>query len=216
MAHERARRMAHLRRPGPDAEEAFVVALAAHPELGSFGHRALRFARALEYDHPGQSAEVYLAHPIRVATLYLDFVDLPAPQGVVTALIHNVLEVGEVDEAGVAGTFGEEVVLALRTLTVDRTRRWEGAYLSVYYEAIASAPPWVGQVKVLDKLDNLYLLCLNPDDEVRRRYLDEIERWILPLALEGVPGAVERLRLLMDEARRIGHRPLESWPESPA
>lgn len=214
LERERAERLGHLREPDSSAERALALELDAHPELAPFGRRALDFARGIEYEHPGQSKAMYLAHPMRVTSLYLRFVDSPAWQGVVTSLIHNVLEVGDVDEASVRGAFGEEVALALRTLTVDRTRQWDASYKSGYYDDIAASPPWVGQVKVLDKLDNLYLICLNPDDEVRRRYLDEIEKWIVPMAVDLVPGATESIQHLLKDSRQIGHRPLESWPES--
>jgi hypothetical protein len=42
-------------------------------------------------------------------------------------------------------------------------------------------------VKIIDKLDNLFILGLNPDEEVRKRYLNEISNYILPLVKQFLP-----------------------------
>ena len=34
----------------------------------------LNFSKDIEYDHPGQTKEIYLAHPFRVACIYKDVV----------------------------------------------------------------------------------------------------------------------------------------------
>lgn len=54
-------------------------------------------------------------------------------------------------------------------------------------------------------LDNLYVLCLNPDGAVRHRYLREIVRHVIPLAEDVVPSLVGTVRALVDEADRLGY-----------
>jgi hypothetical protein len=42
-------------------------------------------------------------------------------------------------------------------------------------------------VKIIDKLDNLFMLGLNPDEAVRQRYLNEISHYVLPLVKQFLP-----------------------------
>ena len=52
----------------------------------------------------------------------------------------------------------------IKKLTVDRPRQWDWDYKRNYYEQISISSE-MSVVKVLDKLDNLYLLSNNPNRE---------------------------------------------------
>jgi (p)ppGpp synthase/HD superfamily hydrolase len=169
---------------------------------------AWRYANRLDYHHPGQSKEVYLAHPLRVATLYLRLVSPISDPGGVTALLHNAKEVSDVQDQDLERNVGMEVATAIGVLTVDRNREWDGDYKRSYYRDIESGPVYVAQVKILDKLDNLFLLCLNPSDDIRNRYLNEVEMLLLPMARKALPGLVDYLEDLVAQNRKSGHKPL--------
>ncbi|MGA8028004.1 MAG: hypothetical protein WB992_12750 [Bryobacteraceae bacterium] len=208
---ERQRRIANLITGGSNALDGFSQELGRHEWLADGGQRALRFAMATEYRHPGQSSETYLAHPLRVGTLYLEHSPGPCPEGLTLALLHNVLEVGRVERLALEEEFGIWLVKALELLNVDRGQERDAGYKEVYYSRIGEAERHVGEVKVLDKLDNLFLLCLNPDKAVRENYLAEIEQWVLPLAARRVPGVLDSMRALVEDNRARGYRPLEEW-----
>ena len=208
---QRLARIRHLRRPNGEAVCDFERALASHPALRGSGLAALDLARSFDYAHPGQATDAYLAHPVRVATLYLQLASAPVVNGLVAAVVHNILEVGKVDHGNLEHKIGAEVFGVLRVLTVDRARQWDPEYKAGYYAAIGRAPSYAGAIKCLDKLDNLYTLCLNPDPDVRARYLDEITRWVLPLAEASVPAAARRIAQLVRDNQLLGHRPLDSW-----
>lgn len=209
---DRAERLRHLLRPGAiDVEQRLRARVSAWPELQAAIVRGIAVASSLSYHHPGQDTQTYLAHPLRVASLYLDVAPAPSGWGVSLALLHNVLEVAKVDEAALASEFGTPFFDALVILTVDRAQQWDEIYKDRYYGAIGASPTDVGAVKVIDKIDNLYLLSLNANDEVRARYLAEIERWVLPLAERCVPVAVPLMCELVARNRAIGHRPLHAW-----
>jgi len=145
------------------------------------------FAESLHYVHPGLDSKSYLIHPIRVATLSGL---LTTQDKILTAkvgLLHNVYEVSEVEPETIIEKFGQDIHLALETLKVDRERQSNLEYLSEYYNAIAQLPNGLGIVKVIDKIDNLYSLNLTATSENRRRYLTEIEKFIVPLCKEVCP-----------------------------
>ena len=54
-------------------------------------------------------------------------------------------------------------------------------YKKKYYSGIYALSENARKVKVIDKFDNLFTLGLNPDAEVRSKYLDEIKMHIVPL-----------------------------------
>lgn len=168
---------------------------------------ALRFARGLQYRHPGLTADAYLAHPIRMAALALQLTEPANATTGVIALLHNVIEVTSVTRAALNESFGAAVATAVEVLTVDRSRQHEPAYDACYYDRIRRSQPGVRLVKILDKLDNLFLLDINPSREVRRTYLEEIEREILPMTRDVAPRLLPYFTMLIaDERARLGER----------
>lgn len=212
IAAERESRIAFLRKPDDSVRRRF------DQSVRGIGDNAVRlqaeaawsFAENLDYHHPGQEKAVYLAHPMRVATLYVQLARPADGPGLATAILHNVFEVTSIGRDNLARVADQSVADAVGLLTVDRKRQWEHKYKDAYYRRLDDAPAFVRRVKILDKLDNLFLLCLNPSDEIRRRYLDEIEEWVLPMTGRTLPPLRPYLRELAADSRRIGHRPLKS------
>ena len=209
IADERSAREAFLKEPDDSCERAFEAALRSC--LSAADQERLRgvdrFARQLPYSHPGQSAKVYYAHPQRVATMYLTVAPDADGIGAGIALVHNVLEVTDTTVDTIRASCGPEIARALEVLTVDRTRQSDPQYRSAYYGVLRGEPRRTGAVKVLDKLDNLFLLSRNPDDAVRSRYLREIEDEVVPLAERALPAVVEYLKELVAYNRATGYSP---------
>ncbi len=204
---ERAARMRFLRNVDDSVERQFAARL-SQLELQDRLAADIEYALSLDYQHEGLSKQAYIAHPMRVALLYFDTVSEHDLRAVRLALLHNVLEVSGMPLERLGREVGAELADAIRCLTVDRTRQWEDDYKQAYYREISEQQPYVGQIKVLDKLDNLYVLCLNPADEIRAKYLREIERWVIPLARRVLPALEKHLAELVADNRRLGHRPL--------
>ena len=89
-------------------------------------------------------------------------------------------------------------------MTVDRILQWDKSYKRDYYERIRSASIECRVVKIIDKLDNLFLIGINPDEEVRDKYLLEIEQYILPMAKIDLPDVFTYLKDLIAESRHLG------------
>jgi (p)ppGpp synthase/HD superfamily hydrolase len=192
---------------GPDAEAAFLNLLHVRlsSEQGLAVVDALKYASSIEYHHKGLSSRAYLEHPIRVATFVLEEVSPLDADTVVIALIHNVLEVAEVNAANLASRFGDTIAHAVASLTVDRNRLDED-YKKAYYDRLSQGLRGARIVKVLDKLDNIFMICFNPDAEVRRSYLEEIARWVQPMADTDLPSIGEFLRHLTEVMYSMGYQ----------
>ncbi|MCM2303294.1 MAG: HD domain-containing protein [Elusimicrobia bacterium] len=204
---ERRSRLESRAAQGAEAGAMFEACLAAHAEGEARARilEAYRFAQRIEYTHAGLTPAAYLAHPARVACLAMRLVKPLDAETVVVGLVHNVLEVSRLTEDDVAGALGRPVAEMLVALTVDRRRTSEDD-TKAYYERLSRAPWAARLVKILDKLDNLFLLCLNPDDMVRSSYLREIETYIVPMAGRDLPELSHYLRLLIENCRTTGHR----------
>lgn len=192
---------------GPDTEAAFLqslqVRLSSEQSLAVID--ALKYASSIEYHHKGLSSRAYLEHPIRVATFVLEEASPLDADTVVIALIHNLLEVSDVSASDLTAEFGETIAHAVESLTVDRTRMDE-LYKPAYYAQLRQGSPSARIVKILDKLDNIFMICFNPDAEVRRSYLDEIARWVQPMADTDLPSVAEFLRHLTGVMYSMGYQ----------
>ena len=150
--------------------------------------KVFSFAASIEYHHVGLSPKAYLAHPIRVAgmTLFLSPNSEKKLLGTI-ALLHNVLEVSTVSSKKLTDETEHEVAESIQILTVNRDLQENIDYLNKYYSSIETTPHSLSVVKIIDKLDNLFILGLNPDEAVRQRYLNEITTYVLPLVKKFLP-----------------------------
>ncbi len=150
--------------------------------------KVFSFASSIEYHHVGLSPKAYLAHPIRVAgmTLFLSPNSKKKHLGTI-ALLHNILEVSSVSFNQLIQETGHDVADSIQILTVNRDLQGNIDYLNKYYSSIETTPHSLSVVKIIDKLDNLFMLGLNPDEAVRHRYLNEITTYVLPLVKKFLP-----------------------------
>ncbi len=204
---ERRLRLDFLKNNGEGAKARFLAALQEcheesqrEPVLAAFD-----FACAIDYSHPGRTSEAYLAHPLRVAELVMRMINPARPLDTVIALLHNVLEVSEMSSVEIGERFGAIVSQSIVALTVDRARQWDPEYKQIYYRTLREGYAGACAVKAMDKLDNIFVLCLNPDTQIRTRYLDEIDRYVVPLTIDFVPAAADYLRKLSADARMFGY-----------
>jgi hypothetical protein len=203
---ERNLRLVARATEGKGCKKAFEERIADMQEpLRTATQKAYQFAQGIEYSHGNLSSETYLAHPLRVGLMALDCIPAPDEETVAIALIHNVLEVGKISVADINSAFGSTVASTIETLTVDREQQWDTVYKQGYYKNISLGFKGGCQVKVLDKLDNMYMLGLNPDDTIRLRYLSEIRKHVLPLASDFLPSIESYMTTLADEVESTGH-----------
>jgi len=145
------------------------------------------YAKSINYNHPNISSEIYFSHPVRVATyatLFSEHKNIDYP---ILGLLHNIYELSEINKAKMTSTFGTKIINEIEVLTVDRNSQWDQEYKKKYYEKINAQSHTCRLVKVLDKLDNLYLLHLNPDNDIKIKYLLEIETHIKPIIENDIP-----------------------------
>ena len=159
----------------------------------------------MQYDHEGLDSESYLAHPLRVAAMAIEINSPLDVDTIIIALLHNCLEVGETSRETLGTLFGTTVANSIATLTVERRLQWDKEYKADFYKDINSAYQGARIVKVLDKLDNIPVLCLNPDAEVRAAYLEEIDHYVIPMAKVVLPEIADFIIAASKNAKEVGH-----------
>jgi (p)ppGpp synthase/HD superfamily hydrolase len=164
--------------------------------------KAFIFAKSLSYKHVGLSSEIYFSHPLRVAALSILISGSIKSDVGVLGLIHNVLEVSDLTEKSLTKTFESEMAMYVSTLTVDRTFQWNREYKIDYYRRIKNKASPCRIVKVIDKLDNIFLLCENQDTKVKEMYLDEIEKFVLPMAQQELPNLYDYFKEIVYSYRK--------------
>ena len=205
-SHERERRLEGQKYPDPQVDVMWHQALDLVKDSQSKTRllAAHVYACSIDYKHGGLPSAIYLSHPIRVAALaLLSEGSADADSGVI-GLLHNVLEVSQVSKDAIAEKFGQGVADQISLLTVDRTLQWDQTYKAAYYAGIRSGPRAARVVKIFDKLDNIFLLGLNRNEEVRVKYLAEIEIFVLPMVDRDVPELSAYFEQLVTEARQLG------------
>ena len=159
-------------------------------------------ASEIKYSHDSISSEVYFAHPLRVAALsYIYSNDTDAA---IVGLLHNVFEVCADDISFLQKKVEPKILTQIESLNVDRTSQWDDGYNHNYFRRLNEGPCSAGLVKIFDKLDNLFVLGLNPDEKIRQMYTAHFERYILPMIRVLTPDLVDYAVELVVDTRKIG------------
>ena len=181
-----------------------MAALPDDAERDRLAH-AFRFAKEIKYRHVGLTSDIYFSHPLRVAGLATLISGTKDAGTGVLAVLHNVLEVSDVSAEKLSATFGSGISNQIESLTVDRDVQWDKAYKVDYYSKLMEGPLSARVVKIVDKLDNLFLLGVNPDASVREKYLAEIEDFVLPMTEASSPPLTAYMCNLVQDCRATGY-----------
>ena len=142
---------------------------------------AYNFSKNMHYEHPGLKSYIYFYHPLRVCILSTKIKEIISPNLMALCLLHNIFETTNIDKEIVKKIFGKKIVSQLEILTVDRNRENKENYKKNYYFRLAKAGDNVIFTKIFDKLDNLYLLRNNKNLKIKKNYLSEIKKFVLPM-----------------------------------
>jgi (p)ppGpp synthase/HD superfamily hydrolase len=206
ISEERRLRINGREQPDPNADILWNQAITAVADTADKEKllSAFRFAKQIPYRHEGLSSDIYFTHPMRTAAMALLCEEQCTVDFGIVGLLHNVLEVSDISREVLSANFGENVATQIVTLTVNRDLQWDEQYKRSYYDEINSQPVSCRVVKVFDKLDNLFVLGLNSDEQTREKYLSEIKLHVLPIAEKDLPTVYAYMCRLVEDTERIG------------
>lgn len=121
-----------------------------------------------------------IMHPLRVAfysTLFFEKnIDL-----ISLCIFHNLYEIENINKDKFNKLINKRILRYIENLTIDKSLKFDRNYISNYYSKLLKFPKIVQITKCLDKFDNLYNLKKNPDIKIKKKYLAEIKKYIVPL-----------------------------------
>ncbi|MFF6836611.1 HD domain-containing protein [Streptomyces sp. adm13(2018)] len=144
----------------------------------------------------------YLEHPLAVVTLLRTEIRVSHAETLLLALLHDALEVAPESEALLIQHVGAPFTGRLRAMTADH--RLEQRPKAVGDETRwrfkqAALPPEDLLVRLADRLHNLHDLAASPNLDRRRRFLQSLEDFYLPLAeaARGLSPQLEAMHALL-------------------
>jgi thiamine-phosphate pyrophosphorylase len=182
--------------------------LAAADALADEAHRGQTRRHGTPYvEHPRAVRRIVddLAHACRIA---IDD-DVRA-----TALLHDVLEDSEHDEASLSARVGPAVTARVGLLT--KHGKGEAATAAYYERLMKEADARTALVKVADRCHNLSELHKAPNRDKLKSYVEETLRYLVPLARTAAPGLERALGDAMRAALRAQRVPFPSEVAEPA
>jgi len=169
------RKLASLTTPPED----LVTALLGDVETTGADSALAAACRGLLASVDDEADAEYARHALRLAGSLLRVDPDVAEPLLVLAVAHNVDEVSGFEPLG--ARLDDDQRRALRTLTIDRSRERDAAYLGEYYGGIAASPELL-VLKACDKLDNFLSYVIYDIDQY---HFDVVVQHVCP-RLEGI------------------------------
>ena len=162
------------------------------------------FLKNLKYLHHNST---YFSHPLRVAYMTFNFTKFSKSSKnlIILSLFHNIIETSNFKKIFLEKYLGKKITKQIKNLTVDRKKQWNNSYKKDYYKNISLDHKNTRIVKIIDKLDNLFTIGLCKSKLIRKRYISEIENYILPMVKKDIPKLEKYFRGLIKQSYELGH-----------
>lgn len=189
------------------AKTTAAVQKVASPDGFKMYRKALAFAQSQTYG-TREVDKYYITHPLRVCRfLCVEWCTPAGPRNdelVTAAVIHNAIEKKLCTEEQIAVEYSPWVGRAVELLTINRELMKQPKEKERYYDRLYGADADMQALKIMDKFDNMFALSIGQDETVRNDYLNEIERYILPLAKRHFPQYIDYMTELSQNTRQLG------------
>lgn len=167
---------------------------------------ALDFAKRQNYGSR-EIDKYYITHPLRLCRFLASTLD---PKGnhfydsLIAAVLHNAIEKKILNFNQISMIYSPWIAVAVETITVNRDQMKTQSGVRTYYEAIQASCIEIQTIKIFDKIDNLFAVCLCSDDAMRETYLEEVEVYVRPIVHNIYPNLLIYLDGLIVDNRKIG------------
>ena len=163
------------------------------------------YSKNLKYVH--QNSQIYFSHPLRVANMSFRLSKYSSsPKNlIILGLLHNILETSNEKISFLKKFLGKNITNQIKTLTVNRRKQWNIEYKSKYYKAINSDHKNTRLIKIIDKLDNLFIIGMCRSKLTRKRYISEIEKHIVPMVKKDAPVLIKYFKSLIRQSYYLGY-----------
>jgi (p)ppGpp synthase/HD superfamily hydrolase len=163
------------------------------------------FLKKLKFKH--QNHEAYFSHPLRVAYICHNLTKSARSSKnlIILSLFHNIIETSNLNQKFLKKYLGKKITNQIKILTVNRKMQWNNNYKKNYYKKIYIDEKNTRIVKIIDKLDNLFIIGLCKSELTRKRYISEIENYILPMVKNDIPKLKKYFNGLIKQSYSLGY-----------
>ena len=163
------------------------------------------FLNNLKYLH--HNNQTYFSHPLRVTCMTFNLTKFTkSTKNLITlSLFHNIIETSNYKKKFLNKYLGKKITKQIEVLTVNRKKQWNINYKKNYYKNISSDHKNTRIVKIIDKLDNLFTIGLCKSKFTRKRYISEIEKYIIPMVKKNIPELEVYFVGLIKQSRELGY-----------
>ena len=162
----------------------------------------------------------YVIHPMRVAMIILDELELKETVAILGALLHDVIESkrDEISISDIEAKFGRSTAMLVSVLTAPPEAKNETveqlkSRKNIYYQRIRQASVISKIVKLADRLDSVREAPLWLDLDLKQTYLDETRKVYVPIAEDTDSYLLEQLLEACQELELSIENPPEAEPE---
>lgn len=169
---------------------------------------ALLKAEQLHARQTRDNGTPYILHPLRVALILADELNIKDTNTIILALLHDTLEDTEITEEEIEKLFGAKTLEHLKLLTKSQYYKEDIESQKKYFWHLKRAPKKVQTIKLADRLDNLRDLENCPNETKFKRYVLDTGYNYLPWAKEIKPyiaGEIEDLIFKYREKMENSH-----------
>ena len=124
----------------------------------------------------------YNRHPLRVARILMEELDVKNPKAVLVAICHDLGEWSEYDVKNLESEFGIEVRKGVEMLTWNQEDTWE----TFFQKIVSSGDENIIKIKMADKLDNNRSAAFSDDTE-KRKAREKTENILRPFVEKTYP-----------------------------
>jgi (p)ppGpp synthase/HD superfamily hydrolase len=152
----------------------------------------------------GINTEPYINHPLRVALILTEEIQIHDADLVCTALLHDIIEKsnGSIDEDQLKNDFGEHVYNMVHAVTRPKIKNEvREKVLDEYFHNIATGSRFIRYIKLADRLDNIRALKNALHKDKLMRYKEETQKYILPIAEKTDEKIVFKLSVALYELK---------------
>lgn len=150
-------------------------------------------------------ASPFIVHPMRVALIILEELELKEPLALAAALLHDTVEMsaGKVTIGSIEEAFGRPIammvsILSMPPLAANASKQERDRILKIYQDRIFNASVETKLVKLADRLDNTREAAELLDKSFQQKMLDEGKSFYLPLAETTDAYLMEELSLALE------------------
>jgi len=163
------------------------------------------FLKNLDYLH--HNDHTYFSHPLRVACMAFNLTKFTkfSKDLIILSLFHNIIETSKYKKKFLQKYLGKKITKQIQILTVNRKKQWNIAYKKRYYQRINQDIKNTRIVKIIDKLDNLFIIGLCKSKLIRTRYISEIEKFIIPMVKKDIPELESYFKGLIKQSYKLGY-----------